>query len=86
MRFPVAAMTRRISRDIGDLGYVVFRPPLAILAPRTRMNHILANRDGPKVAVIVYDMSEVNVDAQRMKSGSASLSRVDERRVDMQNG
>jgi len=50
------------------------------------MNHILANRDGPKVAVIVYDMSEVNVKAQRMKNGSASLSRVDERHVEMQNG
>ena len=35
---------------------------------------ILANRDGLKVAVIVNDISEVNVDAQLMKNGSASLS------------
>jgi G3E family GTPase len=48
--------------------------------------HILANRDGLKVAVIVHDMSEVNVDAQLMKNGSASLSRVDERLVEMQSG
>jgi len=51
----------------------------------TLLNHILANRDGLKVAVIVNDMSEVNVDAQLMKNGSASLSRVDERLVEMQN-
>ena len=38
------------------------------------------------VAVIVNDMSEVNVDAQLMKNGSASLSRVDERLVEIQNG
>jgi G3E family GTPase len=31
-------------------------------------------------------MSEVNVDARLMKNGSASLSRVDERLVEMQNG
>jgi len=47
---------------------------------------ILANRDGLKVAVIVNDISEVNVDAQLMKNGSTSLSRVDERLVEMQNG
>ena len=38
------------------------------------------------VAVIVNDMSEVNVDSQLMKNGSTSLSRVDERLVGMQNG
>jgi G3E family GTPase len=47
---------------------------------------ILANRDGLKVAVIVNDMSEVNIDAQLMKNGIASLSRVDEQLVEMQNG
>jgi hypothetical protein len=36
--------------------------------------------------VIVNDTSVVNVDAQLMKNGSASLSRVDERLVEMQNG
>jgi CobW/HypB/UreG, nucleotide-binding domain len=38
------------------------------------------------VAVIVNDMSVVNVDARLMKNGSAPLSRVDERLVEMQNG
>ena len=51
----------------------------------TLLNQILANRDGLEVAVIVNDMSEVNVDAQLMKDGAASLSRVDERLVEMQN-
>jgi G3E family GTPase len=52
----------------------------------TLLNHILANRDGLKIAVIANDMSEVNVDTQLMKNGRASLSRVDERLVEMQNG
>jgi CobW/HypB/UreG, nucleotide-binding domain len=58
----------------------------SFLGARKTTNHILAKRDGLKVAVIVNDMSEVNVDAQLMKNGSASLSRVDERLVEMQNG
>ncbi len=43
---PVAAASRpqRIVRDIGDLGYVVFRPPLAIRAPRRRMPAGLRSR------------------------------------------
>ncbi|MBK8252540.1 MAG: GTP-binding protein [Polyangiaceae bacterium] len=52
----------------------------------TLLNHVLANREGRKVAVIVNDMSEVNVDAQLVKAGGASLSRVDEKLVEMQNG
>ena len=52
----------------------------------TLLNHILANRDGLKVTVIVNNMSEVNVDAQLMKKGSAALWRVDERLVGRQNG
>ena len=51
----------------------------------TLLNHILSNRDGLKVAVIVNDMSEVNIDAQLVKQG-ASLSRVDEKLVEMSNG
>src|SRR5687767_13172923 len=51
----------------------------------TLLNHVLANREGRRVAVIVNDMSEVNVDARLVAAG-AGLSRVDERLVAMQNG
>jgi hypothetical protein len=52
----------------------------------TLLNHVLANREGRKVAVIVNDMSEVNIDAQLVKLGGASLDRTEERLVEMSNG
>jgi len=52
----------------------------------TLLNHILANRDGRRVAVIVNDMSEINIDAQLVRDGSAQLDRVNERLVEMTNG
>jgi G3E family GTPase len=52
----------------------------------TLLNHVLANREGLKVAVIVNDMSEVNIDAALVREGAGSLSRVDEKLVEMQNG
>ena len=52
----------------------------------TLLNHILSNRDGLKVAVIVNDMSEVNIDAQQVAGGPAQLSRTDEKLVEMSNG
>ncbi|NWL89100.1 cobalamin biosynthesis protein CobW [Paenibacillus sp. 79R4] len=51
----------------------------------TLLNHVLHNRDGLKVAVIVNDMSEVNVDANLVKSGNV-LSRTEEKLVEMSNG
>ncbi|WP_041736328.1 GTP-binding protein [Dyadobacter fermentans] len=51
----------------------------------TLLNHILHHRHGLKVAVIVNDMSEVNVDA-RLVEGQHTLSRTEERLVEMSNG
>jgi G3E family GTPase len=52
----------------------------------TLLNHVLTNREGRKVAVIVNDMSSVNIDAALVKTGDAALSRTDEKLVEMQNG
>jgi len=51
----------------------------------TLLNHILHNKAGLKVAVIVNDMSEVNVDAQLVNDQN-TLSRTEERLVEMSNG
>ncbi len=51
----------------------------------TVLNHILNHRESLRVAVIVNDMSEINVDARLVREGS-SLSRVDEKLVEMSNG
>jgi G3E family GTPase len=52
----------------------------------TLLNHILANRDGLRVALIVNDMSEVNIDAALVRDGGANLSRTQEQLVEMTNG
>src|ERR1700754_3896629 len=52
----------------------------------TLMNHVLNNRQGLRVAVIVNDMSEVNIDADLIRDGGANLSRTDETLVEMTNG
>jgi len=51
----------------------------------TLLNHVLNERHGLKVAVIVNDMSEVNIDAQRV-GRDAGLSRTEEKLVEMSNG
>ncbi len=52
----------------------------------TLLNAILANREGLKVAVIVNDMSEINIDSELISNGDANLSRTDETLVEMTNG
>jgi len=51
----------------------------------TLLNHVLNNREGLKVAVIVNDMSEVNIDARLVKN-EVKLSRTEERLVELSNG
>lgn len=50
----------------------------------TLLNYVLQNRENKKIAVIVNDMSEVNIDASMVKKGG--FSRTDEKLVELQNG
>ncbi len=52
----------------------------------TLLNRVLNNRDGRRVAVIVNDMSEVNIDADLVRQGGANLSQTEETLVEMSNG
>jgi len=49
------------------------------------LNHVLANRQGQRVAVIVNDMSEANIDAA-LVGNTGTLSRTEEKLVEMTNG
>lgn len=51
----------------------------------TVLSHILNNREGSKVAVIVNDMSDINIDAAHVKS-EVTLSHKEEKLVEMSNG
>ncbi|MCH2108408.1 MAG: zinc metallochaperone GTPase ZigA [Polyangiaceae bacterium] len=52
----------------------------------TLLNQVLNNREGRRVAVIVNDMSEVNIDVALVERGGAALSRTEEKLVEMSNG
>ncbi len=52
----------------------------------TLLNHILSNREGLRVAVIVNDLSEVNIDAELIRSGGTDLSHTDETLIEVTNG
>lgn len=51
----------------------------------TLLNHLLQNREGLKVALIVNDLSEINIDSKAVQQQS-KLSRTEERLVEMSNG
>ncbi len=52
----------------------------------TLLNRVLRNSEGKRVAVIINDMSEVNIDAELIRAGQAEVKRTDEQLVEMTNG
>lgn len=52
----------------------------------TLLNHILLNRENKKVALIVNDMSEINLDGELAQRNGVSLSRTEEKLIEMSNG
>ena len=52
----------------------------------TLLSHVLNNREGMRVALIVNDMSDINIDSQLVKGGGASLNRSEEKLIELSSG